>query len=717
MLSPSCRSTPVTALLLSLLVTVGAPTPGIGQTSSLRSLEIADAFRLKDVGNPRISPDGEWVAYTVATTDLEEDRRRTRLWLAPTEGGESFPMTRAEGSVSSPAWSPDGRWLTFLADFGEEDAKTQVWALDRRGGEAVALTDVEQGVSGYEWSPDGSRLLLSIRDPEPTDSTWTSDEPEPWVITRLQTKRDRVGYLTDTRRTHLYVFDVAARELRQVTAGDYDESQAAWSPDGRWIVFSSNRTDDPDANSDSNLWVVSAEVTEPVTEPRQLTTYPGGDGSPAVSPDGRLVAYTTGINDPRYDAFGTSHLAVIPIEGGERQVLTGDLDRNVSSPVWDRDGRGIVVSVQDEGDAHVARVDLETGTVERLIGGELQASNWHVGPDGRVVAVISRPHLPGEVFVTERPVATAAADRRALVEGARAGGAALERLRQLTTVNDSLVAGLALAEVRNIHVPSSEGATIEGWIYTPADWDGRTRLPTLLRIHGGPNGMYGVGWSFEAQLFAAHGYAVVMMNPRGSSGYGYDFGMALWQRWGIPDVDDVMAGVQEAIDQGIADADRLGVGGWSYGGILTNYLITKRPTVFRGAITGASMALLVANFGHDHYQLGNEREWGLPWENRELWERLSPFNDVEHVVTPTLVIGGEKDWNVPIQNSEQLYQALRRRGVPTELVVYPGEPHGIGVPAYQKDRWERYLAWYDRWVKGQEGGTVDGIVGNARNRP
>ena len=688
-----------------LLLALAAPAPVNAQDEQApdslpRALEADDAFRLRDVGSPRISPDGAWVAYTVTETEVEEERRRTRLWMVPSEGGEPIPMTRAENSVSSPAWSPDDRWLTFTASIGE-DAETQVWALDRRGGEAVALTEVKQGVSGYEWSPDGSRLLLSIRDEEAEDSAWTSDRDKPWVIDRLQIKRDRVGYLTDTRKTHLYVFDVGSKELRQITGGRYDEGQAAWSPDGRWVVFSSNRTEDPDANSDSDLWVVSAEAEEPVTEPRRLTDYSGGDGGPAVSPDGRWVAYVTGTNDPRFNAFGTSHLAVMPFEGGERRILTEALDRNVSNPVWDRDGSGIVFSVQDEGESHVARVDVETGSIERLIGGELQASGYHMGPDGRVTAVISRPHLPGEVFLTERPVATAMAHRTALVEGALAGGAELQRLRKLTAVNDSLVSALALAEVRNIHVPSSGGAEVEGWIFTPSAWDGGSRLPTLLRIHGGPNGMYGVGFNFEAQLFAANGYAVVMMNPRGSSGYGNAFGLALWQQWGVPDVDDVMAGVQEAVSLGIADEDRLGVGGWSYGGILTNYLITKRPDVFKAAITGASMALLVANFGHDHYQLGNEREWGLPWENRELWEELSPFNDVDKVQTPTLIMGGESDWNVPIQNSEQLYQALRRRGVPTELVVYPGQPHGIGVPSYQKDRYQRYLAWYDRWVKGE----------------
>ncbi len=669
-----------TIVTLGLIVTAATALPGTAQ--SKRALEVDDLFGIKRVGSPQISPDGEWVAYTVTTTSLEDEKSTTRVWMVPSVGGDPLPMTGEGASASNPRWSPDGKYLSFTASRNE--GKSQVWALDRRGGEASRLTDVEQGISGYVWSPDGNKLLLTIRDPEEKDEDAKKNKPQdPWVIERLQFKRDRQGYLTGDRHSHLYVFDLATEELTQITSGRWDEAAPAWSPDGKRIAFSSNRTEDPDANTNSDLWVVSAENTDQGETLLRLTDYPGGDSQPAWSRDGRWIAYVTGTHDPQFNAYATRKLAVVSAEGGERRILADGLDRNVGNPEFTTDGKGILVSLQDSGEGHLARIDVRSGRVTRPIGGEVTMSGFSIDADGVAAAVLSTQHMPGEVHLAKNG-----------------------ELTRLTHVNDDLIAELRLAEVTNIHFPSRDGTEIEGWIFTPPGYDANLSYPTILRIHGGPNGQYSVGFNFDAQLFAANGYVVVITNPRGSSGYGQDFGMALWRKWGIPDFDDVMAGVDYAIEQGYSDPNRLGVGGWSYGGILTNYVITKTER-FQAATTGASMALLVANYGVDHYQFGNEAEWGLPWESRDVWERLSPFNDVDKVTTPTLIMGGEKDWNVPIVNSEQLYQALRRRGIDTRLVVYPGQPHGLRVPSYQKDRLERYLAWYDKYVKNASKPVTD----------
>jgi len=355
-------------------------------------------------------------------------------------------------------------------------------------------------------------------------------------------------------------------------------------------------------------------------------------------------------------------------------VLTTALDRNVSQPRFDAGGESITVVLEDSSERHLAKIGVSSGRVERVVDGGRSVRGFDRA-NGNTVLLISEPHLPAEVFAHDR-----------------------SGLRQLTTVNSELLAELQLGEVRNVQFDNPSGIEIEGFLTTPPDYVAGQRYPTILRLHGGPVSQYDHAFNFEAQLFAANGYVVLNFNPRGSSGYGQDFSAALFAQWGVPDVEDVLAGVDYAIAEGFTDPERLGVGGWSYGGILTNYVITKSDR-FQAAITGASEVLYRANYGHDHYQRQWEGELGLPWENAEGWERISPFNDVANVVTPTLVMGGEDDWNVPIQNSEQLYQALKRLGVETQLVVYPGQSHGIRVPSYRKDRHERYLAWYDRLLK------------------
>jgi dipeptidyl aminopeptidase/acylaminoacyl peptidase len=650
---------------------------------SPRALEIDDLFAVKRVGSPQVSPDGDWVAYMVSRTILEDEKSETRIWMIPTEGGAAIPMTAEGYSASRPRWSPDGKYLSFTASRNE--GKTQVWTLNRLGGEAQQLTDVKQGVSSYDWSPDGTKLILAIRDPEEEDEEEgekKSDTREPWVIDRLQFKRDGAGYLTGNRHTHLYVFDVATKELTQITSGDRDESQAVWSPDGTRVAFVSNRTEEPDANSNSDIWVVAADNTDKGQTLLQVTTNPGSDGSPAWSPDGSWIAYVTST-EPEIIWYATNHLAVVSASGGEPRVLTKQLDRNISAPRFSDDGRSIYARLEDSAENHLIRVTVGNGRADRLTNGGRAVRDIAMGPDGLMAAVVGHLDRPNEIFMVER-----------------------NDLRQLTNENSGLLSGLRLAEVMNVQFPSADGTEIEGFIYLPPGYQEGLRYPALLRIHGGPVSQFSHSFNFEAQLFAANGYVVVTVNPRGSSGYGQEFSRIIWADWGNKDYEDVMAGVNYAIAQGYADPDRLGVGGWSYGGILTDHVITKTQR-FKAAITGASEVLYIANYGHDHYQRQWEAELGLPWESRETWERISPFNYVENIVTPTLIMGGEHDWNVPILNSEQLYQALRRLGRETQLVVYPGESHGLRVPSYQKDRLERYLAWYGKYVKQVEGAAAE----------
>jgi dipeptidyl aminopeptidase/acylaminoacyl peptidase len=294
----------------------------------------------------------------------------------------------------------------------------------------------------------------------------------------------------------------------------------------------------------------------------------------------------------------------------------------------------------------------------------------------------------------------AATDRPPEVIGWTRGG----EPQRLTRENDALLAEVQLAEVERITFPSSDGTEVQGFVTKPPGFEERTRYPTILWIHGGPVSQFSTSFQSTWQLFAANGYLVVAANPRGSSGRGEAFSHAIWADWGNLDYEDVNAAVDHVIGLGWADPDRLGVGGWSYGGILTNYVITK-TTRFHAAVSGASETEYRAAYGNDHYQLEWELELGLPWENSELYNRLSPISRVHHVTTPTLVLCGENDWNVPLSQSENLYQSLRRLGVPTELIIYPGQSHGIRLPSFQKDRYERYLAWFDRFLKPETSST------------
>ncbi len=654
-------------------------------TTTPRDLTADDFFQLKDVEDPQLSPEGKWVAYTVATRDLKEDKTQKQVWMVPTTGGEAVPMTSKTTSSSHPRWSPDGKYLAFLS--ARSEGKAQVWLLNRNGGEALQLTETIQDVDDFEWSPSSNGVALVLRDPSPEEITAAKEKdkdaektkpktPRPLVIDRLQFKLDEMGFL-DRRRSHLYVVDLSTRKVTQITSGDYDDSEPAWSPDGHSLAFTSNRTEEPDRNFNTDIWVVASGNPDQGKTMLRLTSNPGADASPAWSPDGRWVTYVSQVDVKAFD-YGTHHLAVVPAKGGAETLLTQALDRNVIKPRFSADGQTIYFMMEDDGAHPLAQIPASGGEVTRAIGGRQNVNSYSVGKDGKVAAQVGDPSRPPEISLLENG-----------------------KIRRLTITNDALMAQLRLGDVEYAHFRSKDGTEVAGYLYKPPAYSAAMRYPTLLRIHGGPVDQYDAEFNFQAHLFAANGYVVLTPNPRGSSGYGQKFSQAIFADWGNKDYDDVMAEVDYAIAQGIADPARLGVGGWSYGGILTDHVLIHTDR-FKAAISGASEFLYIANYGHDHYQREWEYELGLPWKNRAAWEKISPFNSVEKIVTPTLVMGGDADWNVPLNNGELLYQSLKRLGRTTELVVYPGEPHGLTKPTHMKDRMERYLIWYGQYVKGEK---------------
>jgi dipeptidyl aminopeptidase/acylaminoacyl peptidase len=660
-----------------LAVLLAAPLAAEGP----RPLKVDDIFALKSVGDPQISPDGTAVAYTVRWLDPKADSSDTDVYMVPFDGGAPLRLTSSPKAETHPRFSPDGRYLAFLS--GREGKQAQVWLLDRRGGEAVKLTDFKASVSDLAWSPDGKRLALVVGDVDPDDPDAADDKaggdkeapaktPKPIVIDRLQFLRDGEGFLRDLRE-HLYVFDVATKAVTQITSGPYDDSEPVWSPDGRSIAFTSNRTAEPDANDNSDIFIVEAKAGQ---KPRAVTTTPTTDHEPAFSPDGKWIAYVAG-GDPKDIWYASDFIAVVPVAGGEPRPLTAQLDRNVESPRFSPDGSFVYFLLEEGGNDHLARVPTAGGPVERVVGGERSIQSFEISRGGRTVVLESTPQRPFEVSAVE-------------------GGG----LRRLTTTNDDFLQGIRLGEVKRFQATSADGTKIEAFLTLPPDAKPGRKLPTILRIHGGPTSQFNTAFQMEWQILAAHGYAVVGANPRGSTGYGSAFSRAIWADWGNKDYQDVMAAVDAAISMGVADPDRLGVGGWSYGGILTDHVIVKTSR-FKAATSGASEVNYLANYGTDHYQKEWEAELGLPWKNPEGWMRISPFFQIDKVTTPTLILGGSDDVNVPLLNGEQLYQALRRLGRDTELVIYPGQNHGISKPSYQKDRYERYLAWYGKYLLGE----------------
>ena len=665
-------------LVLSLAYALAAQT-------ARRPLKVDDMTRFRNVSDPQISPDGQWVAYTVSAVDAKADRSKSHIWMVNIDGSNDRQITFSNESENSPRWSPDGRYLSFTSSRPGKARGNQVWLMDRNGGEAQQLSELKGRLQGHEWSPDSKRLALVVGDPDPDADPTPSPQPgatprvpKPIVIDRYRFKQDGQGYLLKGRHSYIYLFDIATKKLERLTNSKWDESSPVWSPDGTRIAFMSNHSEDPDRDPAAQLYVAEAK---PGATEKQLTPAGtrAGRGRPEWSPDSKWIAYLEG-EEMKYGAYSMDHLAVVPSDGSSapsRVKAADDLDRGVSSPKFSADGKSIRFLVTDDRSVYPMKANLSGGPAERLLSPPIVISTWNFNA-GKAVAIAGGDAKANEIYVWEG-----------------------NSLRQLTKQNDALFAELDLGITGEVGFKSKDGTQVNGLLTYPVGYVKGTKVPMLLRIHGGPNAQDQHSFNLERQMFAAHGYAVLAVNYRGSSGRGQKFSRSIFADWGNYEVQDLLAGVDHVVKIGVADPDRLGVGGWSYGGILTDYLIAT-DNRFKGATSGAGTAFTVAFYGTDQYIIQYDHEIGPPWNPKafETYVKISyPFLHADRIQTPTLFMGGERDFNVPIEGSQQMYQALRSLGIDTQLVIYPNENHGIQRPSYQRDRMERYLAWYEKYVK------------------
>jgi dipeptidyl aminopeptidase/acylaminoacyl peptidase len=633
-------------------------------------MQLADLSALQSVSDPQLSPDGRTVAYVLSRTDYATDSVSTDIILAASAGGgasASFPG-------SSPRWSPDGRSIAFM---GRRDGRSGVFIRDVASGADRFLVSPPQtdhwlgrSPKNWAWSPDGSMIAyVAAEGPAPQ----SLDGPR--VFSRIMYKT-RTGF-SDNRKTHVYVIAAMGGSPKCLTCGRYDEHSIAWSPDSKRLAFVSDRSSDPDNTYTNDIFTV--DVATGATT--QITRSPSAEFSPHFSPDGRWISYEGWLrpHNTKDSPAEDQHLFVVDARGGTPRQLARRLDRRITESTWHPGGRYVYFSAADRGANVIYRVSLSDDAVDTVIAGRFQARSFSFDANAsRMTFLRTDDTHPAEVFV-------------AAAEGKEVHG--------VTNHNDAFLSTLAVQGAEEFWFDSFDGARVQGWVVKPAGAVPGRKYPALLNIHGGPHGAFGVAWSDLHQLEAGAGYGVVFINPRGSVGYGQAFSDGSVLNWGGGDFRDLMLGLDAAIAANPwIDTTRLGVTGGSYGGFMTNWVITQTHR-FKAAVAVASLSNLISFYGTSLYTDLVEAEFNmLPWDNYALLWQWSPLAHIAGVTTPTLFIHGEADHDVPITQAEEMYTALRKLGVDATLARYPDEGHGFRRPQFIVDSDARLLAWFDRYL-------------------
>jgi dipeptidyl aminopeptidase/acylaminoacyl peptidase len=718
------------ALLCCLLL---AASNGVSQTRRL--MTPADTLRVAGVSDAQISPDGEWVVYTVST--IEGNASRTTLWLARAPGasvGRTPDVVRAgpllpEGfNAQSPRWSPDSRRIAFQASQQGAQQQSGLWIISLDNRQPKFLTTLQStnffityAGESFAWSPDSRRIAFinASEDENETMAAAPSKQAnDPRVIDRIQYK-SRTSF-SDRARAHVWLVDADASErpaTLQLTSGQFYDHALTWNPNGNEIAFLSNHEPDPDANNDSDIFAVDLNG-----HVRQLTETRGCEYEPAWSPDGKWIAYTATRRDvTTIDSIAEdAHVWIVEARGGAGRELTGAQDRRARSPRWSPDSRSVFYLAGDRGQTLIYRVGLEGGPIRAVFDGwtprPTRDNPFRTSPTTTTTTTTTttgpitqaRPFqinsfslsagvVPSLAFTLSDALHPAEVWVSSLAVNAILGR---DTMRRISAHNDALLRSFTLVEPEEINFKSFDGTNVQGWLMKPANFRETQRFPLILSVHGGPHGMFGYAFNPAFQVYAARGYAVLYLNPRGSSGYGQKFSDGTLREWGGGDYQDLMRGLDEVLrTRSWIDTERLGVTGGSYGGFMTNWIVTQ-TTRFKAAVASASVSNLISFYATSLYQDLVQAEFGgFPWDDYDLLWRWSPLRYIKAAQTPLLLIHGEQDNDVHITQAEEMYMALKRRGVETVLVRYPREGHGFREPQHRLDALERTIGWFDRFLR------------------
>ncbi len=669
-------------VLISCLYLSGLE-PAALQAQSRRGVTAEDYFAFKSVGDPHLSPDGKVVAYVLTTIDQKKNRRESSIWVVPADGSAAPRRLSAEGfSSNAPRWSPNGKTLAFLSARASdlpagESPKSQIYLLSiSGGGEAVALTKLKNSVQSYQWSPEGSRIVL-VSTSGPMDGVAAADrKSDVRHYTHIRYKFNDSGWFDDKRR-HLWVVSVPGGEAKQITEGqDWNDTDPQWSPDGTRIAFVSDRTGKAyDNGHNTDVWVIPAAGGSLT----RISDHAFEDENPRWSPDGKQILFT---GQTAVHQFPKLYLAD-SAGGAASQLAVKDLDTIPGELHWPAPGSAFFAAGM-KGETHVFRVDLGSRSFSAVTSGPRGIHVFDVSESNGKMAYLANDfqHLD-DLYISN-------------LDGSGE--------RQLTHVNSDLWAQLELQPVERLEYKSTDGWPVEGFFVKPLGWQAGKKYPMVLVIHGGPEGMFGVDWYHEFQVYAAKGWAVFFCNPRGSTGYGEKFERGEINNWGGMDYQDIMAGVDAALKQyPWVDANDLGVTGGSYGGYMTNWIVSHTNR-FKAAVTLRSISNFVSDEGTRDGSYGHEEYFkGIVFDDFEQYWDASPLKYVRNVRTPTLILHSDNDFRVPIEQGEQWFRALQHYGVPSEIVFFPRENHNLtrtGEPKHLVESLNWQLYWFDRYLNG-----------------